>query len=393
MNRPAREVEPVFSQPVRQVIFMVVALILVAGGAWMIHREVEEVFRANVWLNGSILFVFLIGVFACFWQVGQLIAAVHWIEGFARNRPGYVAVSPPKLLVPLATLLGQRSTGTGRLQLSSTSTRSILDSVGARMEEMRDITRYLGNLLIFLGLLGTFFGLATTVPAVVRTIGALNPQPGEESLAVFSRLMQGLNSQLGGMGTAFASSLLGLSGSLVVGLLEIFAGHGQNRFYGELENWLSSMTKIGLASADDGAISQEAVAGLIDHLSDQMDALTTLHAQAEHRRTLLDQRIGLLAESVDRLTRKLEGEEGTMGALSRLTDGQAKLVTALNQREEMGALDAESRMRLRSIDVQLLKILEELSAGRQETLYDLRSDLAALASAVRGAGSDPARRG
>lgn len=234
MNRPAREVEPVFSQPVRQVLFMVIALGLVAAGAWMIHREVSEVFRANVWLNGSILFVFLVGLVACFWQVGQLMAAVNWIEGFASNRPGYIASRPPKLLVPLATLLGQRTPGAGRLQLSSTSARSILESVGARMEEMRDITRYLGNLLIFLGLLGTFFGLATTVPAVVRTIGALSPQPGEESLAVFGRLMQGLNSQLGGMGTAFASSLLGLSGSLVIGLLEIFASHGQNRFYSEL---------------------------------------------------------------------------------------------------------------------------------------------------------------
>ncbi|KFI31588.1 biopolymer transporter ExbB [Haematobacter missouriensis] len=391
MNRPAREVDTVFSQPVRQVLFMVIALLLVAAGAWMIHREVSEVFRANVWLNGSILFVFLVGVVACFWQVGQLMAAVNWIEGFAHNRPGYVASRPPKLLVPLATLLGQRTPGAGRLQLSSTSARSILESVGARMEEMRDITRYLGNLLIFLGLLGTFFGLATTVPAVVRTIGALSPQPGEESLAVFGRLMQGLNSQLGGMGTAFASSLLGLSGSLVIGLLEIFASHGQNRFYSELEDWLSSMTRIGIASGDDGSISQEAVGGLIDHLSDQMDALTQLYAQAEQRRSLLDQRIGLLAESVDRLTRKLEGEAGTMGALTRLTEGQERLVGALAQREETGALDAESRMRLRSMDVQLLKILEELSAGRQETLYDLRSDLAALASAVRGLGSDQRR--
>ena len=120
-----------------------------------------------------------------------------------------------------------------------------------RIDESRDITRYIINLLIFLGLLGTFWGLSLTVPAVVDTIRSLAPQDGDTSdVSVFDNLMTGLESQLGGMGTAFASSLVGLAGSLVVGLLELFAGHGQNRFYRELEEWLSSITKIGLSGMD-----------------------------------------------------------------------------------------------------------------------------------------------
>mgnify|MGYP007000383185 len=134
--------------------------------------------------------------------------------------------------------------------------RSILDSVATRLDEARDITRYIINLLIFLGLLGTFYGLATTVPAVVETIRTLAPKEGQSAIEVFDKLMSGLENQLGGMGTAFASSLLGLAGSLVVGLLELFSGHGQNRFYMELEEWISSFTRVSVFSAPDES-SQE----------------------------------------------------------------------------------------------------------------------------------------
>lgn len=362
--RPRPPMAPRFSQPVRQILSMVLVLVLVAAGAWMIHGEIEAVFRSNLWLNGTIALVFVIGVIACFWQLAQLVSSVGWIEGFAQNRPGYVARRAPRLLVPLAALLGQRQPGQARLALSAGSSRSILDSVSERIDEGRDITRYLANLLIFLGLLGTFFGLATTVPAVVATIGALNPAPGEDSMAVFSRLMSGLNSQLGGMGTAFSSSLLGLSGSLVIGLLELFAGHGQNRFYRELEEWLSSMTRVGIA--EEGG--REAAAGLMEQLAEQIDQLARLQVQADSRSSQLDQRIGSLTE-----------------ALERLAEGQTRLVAQLGESGGPGTIDAESRMRLRSIDVQLLKILEEIAAGRQEALHDLRADIAHVAAALSGA--------
>ena len=233
-GRPrARAAAPRFSQPVRQIVMMLIVLGLVAGLAVLLYPEVEPVFWASPWLNGFILFVFLIGVLSCFWQVGTLIASVSWIEGFALDRPGHEFTKAPGLLASLAALLSERR---ARRALTSTSTRSILDSVATRLDEQRDLTRYLINLLIFLGLLGTFYGLATVVPAVVETIRSLAPKEGQSAVTVFDSLMGGLEGQLGGMGTAFASSLLGLAGSLVVGCLDLFTGHGQGRFYRELRN-------------------------------------------------------------------------------------------------------------------------------------------------------------
>ena len=148
-----------------------------------------------------------------------MIKSVNWIEGFALDRPGHNFVKAPSLLATLAAMLSERAS---RFALTSTSTRSILDSVATRLDEGRELTRYIINLLIFLGLLGTFYGLATTIPAVVDTIRSLAPQENDTSISVFDNLMSGLEAQLGGMGTAFGSSLLGLAGSLIVGLLDLF---------------------------------------------------------------------------------------------------------------------------------------------------------------------------
>ena len=243
-----RAADPYFSQPVRQVAMMLLVVGLVSAGAYFAYGPIFSIFISNPWLNGLILGVFVLGVLTCFWQVAQLVRSVSWIEGFAAHRPGHEITIPPRLLAPLAQLL--RSRGPRGGQISSSSARSIQDSVATRIDEARDITRYLTSLLIFLGLLGTFYGLATTVPAVVDTIRALAPQEGESSMQVFDKLMSGLEKQLGGMGTAFSSSLLGLAGSLVVGLLELFAGHGQNRFYRELEEWLTSFTRLSFAGGE-----------------------------------------------------------------------------------------------------------------------------------------------
>ena len=198
MDRTIREAEPFFSQPVRQVTMMLLVLVLVGAGAWFAYGPISSIFFANRWLNGLILGVFVLGALTCFWQVAEMVRSVSWIEGFAAQRPGHEITIPPRLLAPLASLL--RSRGPRGGQISSTSARSILESVGTRIDEARDITRYLTSLLIFLGLLGTFYGLATTVPAVVDTIRALAPQEGESGIQVFDKLMTGLERQLGGMG-------------------------------------------------------------------------------------------------------------------------------------------------------------------------------------------------
>ncbi len=368
-----------FSQPVRQIISMMIVLALVGAGGYIAFSTLLEVYWTNAYLNSAIGLVFVLGVLSCFAQVAQLMRSVGWIERFAKSQTSSTLVEVPSLLAPLATQLRSRG---ARMQLSSSSGRSLLDSVASRIDEDREITRYLGSTLIFLGLLGTFYGLATTVPALVDTIRSLNPGVGETGADIFARLQAGLESQLGGMGTAFSSSLLGLAGSLVVGLLELFAGHGQNRFYRELEEWLSSITRVGLLSGDEGGSEQGIMSGVIDHLAEQMEALQLMFTQTDISRNQVDERLGQLAVAMNRLAQRMETDTSA-DALARMAASQERLLARLGELSSGDGVDAESRMRLRSIDVQMLRILEEISAGRQETLADLRTDLAALTRAIR----------
>ena len=380
MDKKEPEAALQFSQPVRQIIAMLIALALVGAGGYIAAKTLLSVFWTNPYLNTAIVIVFVLGVLSCFGQVAQLMRSVGWIERFAKNQTSTSLVNAPSLLAPLATQLRSRG---ARMQLSSSSSRSLLDSVASRIDEDREITRYLGSTLIFLGLLGTFYGLATTVPALVETIRSLNPAEGETGADIFARLQAGLESQLGGMGTAFSSSLLGLAGSLVVGLLELFAGHGQNRFYRELEEWLSTITRVGLASGDEGGGAEQGMmSGVIDHLAEQMEALQLMFTQTDISRNQVDERLGQLASAMNRLAQRMETDTSA-DALARMATSQDRLLTKLGELANGDGADAESRMRLRSIDVQMLRILEEISAGRQETIADLRSDLAALTRAIR----------
>lgn len=386
-DQRAAEVATTFSQPIRAITTMLLVCILVGAGAWLIYGTVLNILRTNPALNGVIGFVFLVGVLSCFWQVWILAQSVYWIENFVRGTAEADAGAPPRLLAPLAALLRSRQ---ARMSISASSSRSIQDSVVQRIDEARDITRYLINLLVFLGLLGTFWGLATTVPAVVETIRSLAPQEGESGLDVFGKLMTGLESQLGGMGTAFSSSLLGLASSLVLGLLELFAGHGQNRFIRELEEWLSSITRLGYAGDGESA-DQNALGMLVDHMAQQMEELQALQVQTESNRFHSEMKITELVNAMTALTDRMDSERGQATLLRRIAEGQDKLLEAMQGGESGSASDPESRMRLRSINVQLLRILEEMSAGRQETLTDLRSDIAQLTAAIRQLGRTAGR--
>ncbi len=369
---------PHFSQPIRQILMMLIAIGLSGAGVFLALPYVLPVIQANVYLNGFIILVFVIGVLACFLQVTQLIGSVRWIEAFV----GGVErddVSPPQLLAPLASLLRARG---AKSQISSSSTRSILDSVAERIEEEREITRYITNVLIYLGLLGTFFGLATTVPAIVDTIRSLNPQEGEEGLAVFNRLMTGLESQLQGMGVAFGSSLLGLAGSLIVGLLELFAGHGQNRFYRELEEWLSTITRVGFASGEDGGAEIAVLTPVLDAMSEQMDALQDLFSAQGLGQAEVSTKLNQLIDAIGQMNQRQAETEGVTAALERIALGQDALLDHMREHGAGDGIDAESRMRLRSMDVQLLRILEEISAGRQESMIELRKDIELMIKAL-----------
>ncbi len=390
---------PKFSQPVRSILTMFAIVGAVSAGAWFAFPSVGPIFETSPYLNGFIFMVFLIGVFACFWQVFSLVSSIIWIEGFAMQRAGHEFVKPPPLLVSLATMLRSRQ---ARMQISASSSRSILDSMAIRLDEGREITRYIINLLIFLGLLGTFYGLATTVPALIDTIRSLAPSAGDGVTEVFGRLMTGLQKQLGGMGTAFGSSLLGLSGSLVVGLLDLFTGNGQSRFYRELEEWISTITQVGysVGGEDEPVASFDNSASDVafHRMSESVEALHKTFIRAEATQTDTAERIASLTQALLQLNKKIGSEQKNDVAqkaitdqnrlLSRIASGQDKMAE-LMQKQAEEPTDAESRMRLRSIDVQLLRILEEMSAGRQDTVAELRADMASLNKAVRSLNRKP----
>ena len=379
MVKSEHEVELRFSQPIRQVLLMLSVLVLTSLGTVVAAPRVMAVFTANLWLNGFILFVFFVGLISCFVQVVQLIKSVRWIEEFV-NKTDKGAVKAPQLLAPLAALLRSRGTS---IQISSSSSQSILESVSTRVEEAREITRYIVNLLIFLGLLGTFYGLATTVPALVETIRSLAPQEGETGFEVFTRLMSGLEGQLSGMGVAFASSLLGLAGSLVVGLLELFAGQAQNRFYRELEEWLSTITSFNL-TVDDRNSSAENIAlmGIFERLGNQLQLMEQILDKDQTAKVLTNHD---LEDIQDKFINNIEENRSNINVLlESFNQSQKQIVDFLKSKEiAEGGIDAESRMRLRSIDVQMLHISEEIAVGRQEAIKAIREEIANLASSIQ----------
>jgi hypothetical protein len=220
----------------RKIIFLVLVAFLVA----ILNTQVLSAFMTNPGLNGLIVGVLFIGIGYSFRQILRLFPEIRWVNDFRIADSGLKVPKPPVLLAPMATMLRDR---TGHVSLSTLSMRSVLDSIGSRLDEARDISRYLVGLLIFLGLLGTFWGLLDTINSVGKTISTLNAGTND-GLAIFEELKEGLAAPLKGMGTAFSSSLFGLAGSLVLGFLDLQAGQAQNRFYSELEDWLSSITEL-----------------------------------------------------------------------------------------------------------------------------------------------------
>jgi len=382
MDQPDRTVEPRFTKPWKQVGLMLAVLGASLFAGFIALENVYSVFEANPALNLFILFVFVIGVAATFAQVLSLFRSVRWIEEFSGGLGGHNAANPPKMLVPLASLLRERGANS---QISSSSSRSILDSVATRIDEGREITRYIVSLLIFLGLLGTFYGLATTVPAVVDTIQSLNLADGAAPADAVGKMMEGLKSQLGGMGVAFASSLLGLAGSLVVGLLELLASQEQNRFYGQLEEWLSSITRVGFSTGEGEGGDMSVLGAAFEHMSGQLEQLRQTMAANGVAQGGGD--TAALSEAMHRMADRLDAQDTATQALLRIAEGQERLIAQLSDGGGLdGGMDAESRMRLRSIDVQLLRILEEISAGRQESMTELRTELNGIARALRRIG-------
>lgn len=225
------------TRPRIYLVRMAVFLVLAGFVAFILYRQIFEAFQANPGLNALIIGVTFIGIILAIRQVWRLFPEVRWVNGLGREQDDLGPETQPTLLAPMAALISNRA---GRSSLSVATMRSLLDSVGARLDESREIVRYLAGLLVFLGLLGTFWGLIETVGSVGRIIGSL--RTGQDAAVLFDELKTSLAAPLQGMGLSFSASLFGLAGSLVLGFLDLQAGQAQSRFYTELEDWLATST-------------------------------------------------------------------------------------------------------------------------------------------------------
>ncbi len=371
------------TRPDRYLVRMLMFLAVVAGAAVLLYLPLVRAFQANAVLNGLILAILVFGIAYAFRQVLMLRPEVEWVETFRRSDPGLSVQREPILLAPMATMLGERTSG--RMSLSALSVRSMLDSIHSRLDESRDMSRYLIGLLIFLGLLGTFWGLLETVGAVGKTIGSLSVAAGDYA-SVFSDLKDGLQSPLNGMSIAFSSSLYGLAGSLVLGFLELQASHAQNRFYNDLEEWLSSYTRLssgsGLGEGDQSVPAY--VQALLEQTADSLESLQRTIARSEEGRGSAQHTLMALADKLSILTDQMKAEQGLMVKLAESQMEIRPVLQNLNNHlegQELG-LDEASRSHLRNLDVYVMRLLEEMSEGRNQTVAEMRSEIKLLARTI-----------
>jgi hypothetical protein len=241
---------------VRIAVFLALAALI----ATVLWRPIWQAFLANPGLNGVILGVLAVGIALAVRQVARLFAEVAWVNGVRIADPGAEVARPPVLLAPMAALLGDR---VGRMAISQATMRAIMDSIGNRLDESRDVLRYLTGLLVFLGLIGTFWGLIDTIGSIGKVVAAM--EVGPDAGAMFEDLKAGLSRPLGGMGIAFSSSLFGLAGSLVLGFLDLQAGQAQTRFYTDLEDWLASVVRD-IGGGQQQATDERSAAALADSI-------------------------------------------------------------------------------------------------------------------------------
>ncbi len=327
----------VLDRPRIYLIRMMVFTILVAMVAAVLYPQIKTAFMANPGLNGLIIFVLFLGIVYAFRMVWRLFPEVNWVNNYRIADPGLEIPYTPRLLAPMATLLRDRQ---GETVLSPLSLRSLLDSLASRLDESRDISRYLVGLLIFLGLLGTFWGLLDTVTAVGQVIRQLDVATAESS-TIFEELKSGLEAPLAGMGTSFSSSLFGLAGSLVLGFLELQASQAQNRFYNDLEDWLSSITDI--AAGHGGQLGVPGYVKMdmselqkgIDQVNRTLEDALNDAGQAVNVEEADTESMGKLADAVGGLVHQMREEQKIMrqwaeeqtGQTAQIRDSIDKLVS------------------------------------------------------------------
>jgi hypothetical protein len=379
------------TRPRHYLVRMLILLVAVALAIAALAPQLAHAFMGNAPLNGLIVGILILGIAYVFRQVLMLNAEVAWLESFRAGREVGSAQAPPRLLAPMAAMLRER-TG-GRLTLSATSARTLLDGIASRLDESRDIARYLTGLLIFLGLLGTFWGLIQVVQSIAGVIGGMTVNTNDLTV-LFDNLKKGLEAPLSGMGTAFSASLFGLAGSLILGFLDLQAGQAQNRFYNDLEEWLAGQTRL-----SSGALQMEGdqavpayVQALLEQTADSLESLQRTLNRGEESRIASNSSMVTLADRLGVLTDQMRTEQSLM---VRLAENQLELKPILAKLAEgtaRGGLgdDEGTRTHIRNIDVYMARLIEELATGRAELVEELRTEIRVLSRTLAAMGDRPA---
>jgi hypothetical protein len=376
------------TRPTHYLIRMLVFLVAVGVIAFLLQAALVTAFATNPLLNALILLVLAIGILWNLRQVMRISPEVTWVETFQQARTRLAGLPAPRLLAPMAQMLAARAAKAreagreDKFTLSGPAMRALLDSIASRLDESRELSRYMVGLLIFLGLLGTFWGLLLTVSSVGDVIANMSVGTGDINV-LFEQLKSGLAKPLKGMGTAFSSSMLGLSGALVLGFLDLTAGQAQNRFFNELEEWLAGITRLGSgALGGDGEGSVPAyVQALLEQTAENMESLQTILSRGEDGRRESNQTMLALAEKVGLLTDNLRASQM---AMQRMEETHQALLPALQRlgesRESSG--DDAARAHLRNIDVLLQRLIAEMENGRNQSTAEIRNEIKILTKTI-----------
>ena len=343
------------SQPSRVLVSILGVLAAIALIAAFLHAPLLHAFGATPVFNSVIIGVFLLGVVVNLRQVMRLQREVNWIEAYRRSNPERT-LEAPVLLAPMARMLAQ--SGRKPQSLSTQSMRSILDSIHLRLEEQRDLSRYLVGLLIFLGLLGTFWGLLITIGSVGEIIGGMSG--GSDAVAMFEVLKDRLQLPLSGMATSFSTSLFGLAGSLILGLIDLLAARSANRFYTEVEDWLSGMTRLSSGSAlGDGETSVPAyVQALLEQTADGLERMQRALLEGERERRESAQQMTELNTHLGRLSEHLGQESGSLAELVQTQGELRSTLKVLAQQDASARFSEELRAELRLLSRSLAAAIE-----------------------------------
>jgi hypothetical protein len=366
------------SHPKRMLGWMTLFVGAIGVACALLYAPLAAAFQANMVFNGLILAVFAAGVAINFMQVGALGPATAWVD---QTQRGFETPEPPRLVAALARVVRGREAG--GFTMSTLAMRSLLDGVRMRLDESRDVSRYLVGLLVFLGLLGTFWGLLETVGGVSRVIGGLGGNG--DAAAGFAELQAGLEQPLAGMGTAFSSSLFGLAGALALGILDLQAGHAQNRFFTGLEEFLA--TRAHLPSRAHGAEGEQAlpayIEALLDSTAENLGLIQRMMTKSEEERRAAHDTHARLTERLSELTDQLRAEQKVIMTLSKNQLDLQPALAELAQRVT-GALASQDEMRdhLRNVDVALGRLVEEVSGARGEVSEALRQEVRVLARSL-----------